>query len=176
MARDGRDDERDEAARGEDRGLGHGVTAREPQPPPREIRQRVRGGRGLDYRVRGSEWQLLETVGTFRVVAERDLDGLGRETAVTRSDLRHLAHSWLIERKTAVVNHAPTRLVVLTSAGKDLLDRHREARSGPAAQQYYAGFVKPRELAHDVQVYRAYRAERARMEADGGRVTRVVLD
>jgi hypothetical protein len=176
MARDGRDDERDEAARGDHRGPGPGVTDREPPAPAREIRQRVRDGRGQEYRVRGSEWQMLETVGSFRVVAERDLDGLGREAAVTRNDVRHLAESRLLERKTAVVNHQPTRLVVLTPAGKDLLDRHREERHGQAAQAYYAGFVKPRELAHDVQCYRAYRAERARLEADGGRVTRVVLD
>jgi hypothetical protein len=36
--------------------------------------------------------------------------------------------------------------------------------------------VKPRELAHDVQLYRAYRAEAARIEDAGGRVQRVVLD
>jgi hypothetical protein len=43
-------------------------------------------------------------------------------------------------------------------------------------QQYHSGLVKPRELAHDVQLYRAYRVERQRIEADGGRITRVVLD
>jgi hypothetical protein len=36
--------------------------------------------------------------------------------------------------------------------------------------------VKPRELAHDVQIYRAYQIERARLEADGSRVIRVMLD
>ena len=36
--------------------------------------------------------------------------------------------------------------------------------------------MKPKELAHDVQLYRAYRAEAARIEEAGGRMTRVVLD
>jgi hypothetical protein len=46
---------------------------------------------------------------------------------------------------------------------------------GPA-QTFYAGVVKPRELPHDIQVYRAFKDEQERIEADGGRVTRVVLD
>jgi hypothetical protein len=66
--------------------------------------------------------------------------------------------------------------VVLTRDGKALLERHREDRGQPADQRYYAGFVKPRELGHDVQLYRAYQAERDRLESEGGRVERVVLD
>jgi hypothetical protein len=41
---------------------------------------------------------------------------------------------------------------------------------------FHAGLVKPRELAHDAQLHRLFQAEAARIEADGGRVTRVVLD
>jgi hypothetical protein len=36
--------------------------------------------------------------------------------------------------------------------------------------------VKPREIGHDSQLFRLYQAEAARLESDGGRVTRVVLD
>jgi hypothetical protein len=36
--------------------------------------------------------------------------------------------------------------------------------------------VKPREIAHDSQLYRLYQAESARLEAEGGRVERIVLD
>jgi hypothetical protein len=43
-------------------------------------------------------------------------------------------------------------------------------------QSVYAGFVKPREIAHDTAIYRLYQAEAARIEREGGRTTRVVLD
>ena len=150
--------------------------SRHAERPAPDLRQRVLGGRGQTFRLRQSEWRTLETVGTFRVVAEADVVRATGDERVARADLRHLVESGLADRKTAIVNHASTRLVVLTKDGKDLLDRHRESRGRPADQPYYAGFVKPRELAHDVQIYRAYQAERARIEGDGGRVTRVVLD
>ena len=151
--------------------------ARQPEKPARDLRQPVRGGRGeTTYHLRESEWRTLETVGTFRVVAEADVVRATGDARVAQADLRHLVESGLADRKTAIVSHAPTRLVVLTKDGKALLERHRESRGRPANQPYYAGFVKPRELAHDVQLYRAYQAERARIEGEGGRVTRVVLD
>jgi hypothetical protein len=150
---------------------------RQPETPVRDLRQPVRGGRReTTYYLRESEWRTLDTVGTFRVVSEADVIRATGDDRVARADLRHLVESGLADRKTAIVNHAPTRLVVLTKEGKALLEHHRESRGRPADQPYYAGFVKPRELAHDVQLYRAYRAERARIEADGGRVIRVVLD
>ena len=36
--------------------------------------------------------------------------------------------------------------------------------------------MKPREIAHDSQLYRLFQAEAARIEAEAGRVERVVLD
>jgi hypothetical protein len=43
-------------------------------------------------------------------------------------------------------------------------------------QTFHAGLVKPREIAHDSQLYRLYQAEAARIEEEGGRVERIVLD
>ena len=151
--------------------------SRQPETPARDMRQPVRGGRGdTTYHLRESEWRTLDTVGTFRVVTETDVMRATGDDRVARADVRHLVESGLADRKTAIVSHTPTRLVVLTKEGKALLERHRVSRGRPADQPYYAGFVKPRELAHDVQLYRAYLAERARIDADGGRITRVVLD
>jgi len=150
--------------------------ARQPDGPPRDTRQPVRGRAGRTFSLRESEWRTLETAGTFRVVAETDLIRDAGDARIARGDLRHLVESGLASRKTAIVNHEPTRLVVLTREGKALLDANRERRGRSADRSYYAGFVKPRELAHDVQIYRAYRIERARIEADGSRVTRVALD
>jgi hypothetical protein len=148
----------------------HDLAAREHNVrQPVQLRDRV-------YRLRGSEWQTLRTVGTFRVVAEADLSRDTNDQKTLRNDLLHLVNEGLLDRKTAMVNHHPTRLLTLTSDGKVLVDRHRDPMDSGRSQQYHAGLVKPRELAHDVQLYRAYRAEAARIEEAGGRVRRVVLD
>jgi len=128
------------------------------------------------YCIRESEWRTLRTVGTFRVVSEVDLQRDASDQKTLRNDLLHLVDEGLLERKTAIVNHHPTRLLTLTDEGKALVDRHRDPTHSGRTQQYYAGLVKPRELAHDVQLYRAYRDEARRIEEAGGRIRRVVLD
>jgi hypothetical protein len=147
-----------------------GQTGRAPK-----VRQPVQM-RGRVYRIRDSEWHTLRTVGTFRVVAESDLVRDTRDQKTLRNDLLHLVEEGLLDRKTGMVNHHPTRLITLTADGKALVDRHRDATGWGRTQQYHAGLVKPKELAHDVQLYRAYRAEAARIEEARGRVTRIVLD
>lgn len=177
MSRGGWDDDREVAATGDaGRDVVTDGSARALDTPERGVRQEVRGPRGRDYQLRESEWRTLETVGTFRVVAATDMVGFARDEAGTRADLRHLVDVRLIQQKTAIVDHTATRLVVLTRDGKALLEQHRAARRQPEQQRFYAGFVKPRELAHDAQLFRAYKAERDRIESDGGRVIRVVLD
>ena len=151
-------------------GPAQGQTGRAPN-----VRQPVQG-RDRVHRIRDSEWHTLRTVGTFRVVAESDLLRDAGNQKTMRNDLLHLVDEGLLDRKTGMVNHHPTRLITLTSDGKGLVDRHRDATDWGRTQQYHAGLVKPKELAHDVQVYRAYRAEAARIQDAGGRVTRVVLD
>ena len=90
-------------------------------------------------------------------------------------DLRSLTEQGLVQAKTVEVNRQSISVVVLTPAGKDVLDAHVRADGG-RRQVFHAGLVKPREIAHDSQIYRLFEAEAARIEADGGRVTRVVLD
>ncbi len=46
----------------------------------------------------------------------------------------------------------------------------------PDDQKLYAGLVKPREVEHDSQIYRAYRKEAERIEHAGGNNLRVQLD
>jgi hypothetical protein len=126
--------------------------------------------------LRNSEWTTLREVGTFRVVSESDLVRDVGDPDVLRNDVRHLVDEGLLERNTAVVNQQATRLLVLTHEGKALLEDARRDGGEERAQQYHSGLVKPRELAHDIQIYRAYQAERDRIEADGGHVQRVSLD
>jgi hypothetical protein len=132
-------------------------------------RQHVRLGRER-VRLRDSETQLLATVGAFRVVAERDLHP-------QPDDVRALSDQSLVESRTVVINQSAERVLVLTDAGKSLLEAHRDpGATHDREQQYFAGLVKPRELAHDAQLYRLFETERKQLEDAGDRVTRVVLD
>ena len=143
--------------------------------PRTEAREPVRG-RMRTYQLRDTETQTLATVGAFRVVPATDLAEGHAPREVWRGDLRHLEDQGLIDRTTVVINHRATPVAVLTEEGKALLDGYQHPGPDGRAQQYHAGLVKPRELAHDAQLYRLFQAEAARIEADGGRVTRVVLD
>jgi hypothetical protein len=74
------------------------------------------------------------------------------------------------------LNREPTAVAVLMREGKSLLDAHRDRSGDREPQTFHAGLVKPRELAHDAQLYRLFQAEATRIEAEGGRVDRVLLD
>jgi DNA-binding Lrp family transcriptional regulator len=169
------------------RSSGGGTVSSDAREVARQPREHGHAARAFDVRqpvrlhdrvhcLRESEWRTLRTVGTFRVVSDVDLLRDTSDQKTLRNDLLHLVDEGLLERKTAIVNHHPTRLLTLTDEGKALVDRHRDPTDSGRTQQYYAGLVKPRELAHDVQLYRAYRAEARHIEEAGGRIRRVVLD
>ena len=136
--------------------------------PRTSSREQVRIGRDR-VRLRESETELLATIGAFRVIAERDLQP-------SAADIRALSDQGLVESRTIVINHTPERVHVLTRSGQDVLEAHREPEAGREPQQYYSGLVKPRELAHDAQLYRLFETERRQLEQGGARITRVVLD
>jgi hypothetical protein len=129
---------------------------------------------------------LLATIGAFRIVPERELLCGTRErahepasdTADRTADLRSLTNRGFLESRTVVINEQPERLLALTDAGKRWLEAHRGTPTSDEArrQEFYAGLVKPRELAHDAQLYRLFVTERIGIEREGGRITRVVLD
>jgi len=131
---------------------------------------------GRAYRLRESETRILATVGAFRVVPVADLEPRRTGREPWNGDFQALVEQRLIERKTVVINREPTPIVALTRDGQRLLDAHQDPRPDGRHQRYHAGFVKPREVAHDAQAYRLYQAEAARIEDAGGRVSRVVLD
>lgn len=131
--------------------------------------------RDHEYRLRESDARTLATIGAFRVVRADDLQTVRSSRDAWTGDLRHLADQGLVQFRTVEVNRAAVAVAVLTRDGKALLDAHRTEGDG-RRQEFHAGLVKPREIAHDAQIYRLYQAEAARIEADGGRVSRVVLD
>jgi DNA-binding MarR family transcriptional regulator len=120
---------------------------------------------------------MLATAGAFRVVVASDLrDQRGRPANASNGELRGLREAGLVETRSYVIGRDRATLVTLTERGRELLERHRGTERDGAPQNYYAGFVKPRELSHDAQLYRAYERSAERLKDKGAKVTRVVLD
>jgi hypothetical protein len=181
MSRDFRDDVRDDRGREVERtpdvrtdrpSVESSFLDRHLDLPRGETRERFEG-RDRDHLLNEDETRALATIGAFRVVSEDDLVGAG---GIDGAGLRHLRDEGLVGRETLTDAAGSQHILSLTREGKEVLDgcRHNDDK-GPA-QMFYAGVVKPRELGHDIQVYRAFRDEQDRIEADDGRVTRVILD
>lgn len=156
--------------------------------PKRDAGERhVRSRRHLPHdlagvRLRPEEKKVLAEVGRFRVVTVKDLARTiysGDERAL-RADLRYLE-----EKGLATVDRVNARrdghrrdveridVLTLTADGERLARRGGEL---PSDQKLYHGLVKPREVEHDSQIYVAYLKEWERIERDGGRNPRVLLD
>jgi hypothetical protein len=148
---------------------------------------RDRSARAQEYdALSESERAAMREVGRFRSVLLEDLIVIQYrgDEYLWKAEFAKLAAQNLMETRSVVIathdrNHQThtrsLQVVVLTKAGKDLLRRFdRESRE--ASQALYAGFVKPREIAHDSAIYRMYHAEAAHIEKQGGHVKRVILD
>ena len=132
--------------------------------------------RDRTYFLRDSELETLAEVGTFRVIAARDLAraGYGGDAERMEREIRRLKQqSLLAEKRFPLGQNNATRLFALTKRGARLV---RKSGRVPDEQAIYHGFAKPREAKHDADLYRLYQAEVARIESTGGRATRVVLD
>jgi hypothetical protein len=126
------------------------------------------------YELNRDDSRSLATVGAFRVVAERDLRDSREESADTRGpDLRHLRDEGLMR---FVALDSREHAVTLTGRGHHLLEAHRRDRDDAREQSFYAGVSRPRELSHDVQLYRAYLREEERLRDQGADIRRVILD
>ena len=120
---------------------------------------------------------MLATTGAFRVVVASDLvDHRGRPANARSGELRRLRELDLAETRPYVIGREKATLVTLTERGRELLEQHRRPNGQKAPQAYYAGIVKPRELSHDSQLYRAYVRSADRLKENGVAVKRVVLD
>jgi hypothetical protein len=140
--------------------------------PPGPEREVVLDG-GHRYELNGDDSRTLATVGAFRVVAERDLRESRDEFDAREPDVRHLRNEGLVD---SVRLGGRERVLTLTERGRHLLDAHRRERDEDARQAFHAGVSRPRELSHDVQLYRAYVREEERLREQGAEVRRVVLD
>jgi hypothetical protein len=129
------------------------------------------------YQLRGTEVDLLETVGRFRAAFTEDVVHATADPNRAREDLRSLIRQDLLAERTVTKlrDGRSEDVVSLTSAGKDLLDHHRNP-SADRDQTYYAGWVKTKEVWHDATLLRLAHQAAAEVHADGGRVLRIVLD
>ena len=145
------------------------------QPPERDPRDAVRV-RDEIYRLRQSEIEALQTIGTFRVVDEADLERFtyGGDSVRKREDLRSLREQGLVEQRSFESDrNQRISVLTLTEEGLAVAKQFREEGSG---QEFYRGFVKAKEIDHDAALYRMFQAEAAEIRAKGGSVRRVQLD
>jgi DNA-binding MarR family transcriptional regulator len=141
-------------------------------PSRRPVRDRTH-----TYELRGSEVRMLATVGAFRVVAAEDLrQELSKPIDPWNGDLRRLREAGLVRTIPHLTGRQRHTLVTLTERGRQLLESHRSRGNEPGRQAFYAGLVKPRELAHDARLYRAYLQAGDRLRKTGVHIRRAVLD
>jgi hypothetical protein len=149
---------------------GHSLTL-----PAGQKREVVRD-QGRTYHLRGSEVDLLERAGQFRVTFAEDLK---HDAGTTQfgEDLRSLKEQGLVAERTATRLREGTAadVVSVTQAGKALLDHHRDPEHD-RGQVYYGGWVKPGETWHDASLFRMVREVESELARDGASVQRVVLD
>lgn len=131
--------------------------------------------RGRTYRLWTSEVEALSDIGRFRVIDVQELSKARYQDDELRMrrDLRKLEGHRLLEVRISHSNHGDRELVTLTKRGEGLLRSTGAVRKD---QQTYHGVAGVRDLDHDADLYRVYRRESARIEQDGGRPSRVVLD
>jgi hypothetical protein len=118
----------------------------------------------------------MADISTFRSVDVRDLARFvygGNETRM-KYDLESLRTQGLVEEKTLFRAHKNARkLVTLTAEGHRIV---RKAIGLPKDQRIYHGFVKPRELDHDADLYKVFQKAAEEIREKGGKPARVRLD
>ena len=149
---------------------------RHPLRDEREDLPRAYYFRDRSYLLRDSQLHSLEEIGKFRVIAVEDLakHAYGGDRQRMEREIGQLARRYLVTDRTVEIPQKKTlRVVTLTKAGHRLL---RKTNQVPDDQPIYHGLAKPREIKHDADLYRLYQKEASRIEADGGRLVRVILD
>lgn len=128
------------------------------------------------YSLSESEIRTIAELGKFRVIDAFDLSHhlfAGRQQEADRK-LQNLRGLGLVSKGTFEgPESTPRELLTLTKRGHRLL---RANQLLPRNQATYHGFVKPKEANHDADLYRLYQRESARIQANGGRNLRVILD
>lgn len=153
------------------------------EPAERHVRSRHHLQPALvGLKLHEQEKQLLLEAGRFRVLTVKDIAKniyAGDERAA-RSSLRYLKEQGMISLDTVNARRdgraRPVERIDVVTLTKDGEKLARHANALEPGQRLYHGLVKPREVEHDAQIYRAYMKEAARIERAGGANLRVQLD
>lgn len=132
--------------------------------------------RDRTYTLRTSELQTMADIGKFRAIATKDLERVAYagNRKHLETDLTNLRRQGLIiEHEIPDREASARRLVALTKEGHRLLLATKAVAS---EQALYHGFVKPREAHHDADLYTLYQRGVERVEREGGKNLRVILD
>ena len=132
--------------------------------------------RGKTYRLRASEIQTLSELGKFRAVGTKDLQEFAYQGDKdrARADVENLIrHGLIAEKKIPHPETSPRRLLTLSKQGHKFLTHTKLV---PKNQAIHYGFTKPREAHHDADLYRMYYTAAQKIEREGGRNLRVILD
>ena len=159
---------RSDRAEAQTRSTGHRreLDGREAQPRDR----RTRTDRDRDA---------IADVGMYRAVAYTDITEKHYDAHpyAARRAVTRMVRAGLVEEHEATGPQGNTfKVLTATDRGRDAAHRAALDAGHVPEQQTWTGLVKPAELSHDTAVYRAALDERARIEAEGGRVVRVRLD
>jgi hypothetical protein len=139
-------------------------------------RREVHEIRSRTYRVRDSEIKAMVELGKFRSIAQEDLVEFffGGDRGRFRPDMENLVRQGLVEIKSIPHEETGCRtLLTLTKQGHRFLS---EIQAPAKDQVLYHGFTRPREAHHDADLYRLYQKAAEKIERNGGRSLRVVLD
>ncbi len=145
------------------------------QPRPAEPRETFEV-RGKTHRLRSSEIRTLTELGKFRAVASKDLQEFAYQGDKDRAkaDAQNLIRQGLVaEKRIPHSDISPRRLLTLTRQGHLVLSSTKEVRKN---QAIHYGFTKQREAHHDADIYRMYYSAASKIEQQGGRNLRVILD
>ncbi len=142
---------------------------------PTEPRE-VHAMRGRTFRLRDSEVAVMVELGKFRAIAQEHLIEYfyTGDKARFRTDIENLVRQGLVEMKSIPHEESGSRtLLALTKLGHRFLGN---VQAAPKDQVLYHGFAKPRDAHHDADLYLLYQKAAEKIERNGGKSLRVVLD
>ena len=121
----------------------------------------------------------LLDLGLYRTIALKDFSAahFDGHPYATRRAVERLKRDGLIEEHTSRgPKRKPYKVLTLTDQGHDLAQALAPKHGLDPDQQVWSHLVKRSDTGHEVAVYRAGRAESARLEKDGARIKRIRLD
>ena len=153
----------------------------------KEREDRERNGHRREYDPRGTKRQTFQhrtdqaiaDVGMYRNVAYRDVvdahfDG---HPYTARRAVDQMVRSGQVREHTAEGPQGGSyKVLTLTERGVERAERVARDQGLDSQQKAWSGLVKPRELQHDVAVFRAARIEQMKLLEQGATIKRVRID